>query len=467
MTGNKSNKYIYRTLYIFILAFLVMLTFIGTSLYYTKYHINTVDSTVLDKIYSDLESNYYKEVDEEAMYGGAAKGMTSALEDPYTSFMTPEETELFQLQLENQFVGIGVQIEQAVSGVYITKVFEDSPAEEAGLIAGDVFSTVDGEDVTSHSVDELGSIVRGPEGSEVVIGVKRAGESEDVVFEINRAAIVLEALSYGIFEKEVGYIKINDFTGDIYSQFSTAYSELQLAGISSLIIDVRDNGGGYLDQVLKIADMFVDDSKPIYQEKIRDKVTDEVYGNKTAEKIEVAMLINNYSASASELLAAALSEINGSTLIGETTYGKGTAQTTRSYSDGSTIKYTYAQWLTPDGNWINDVGVVPTIELELSEVFSFRTVLIDESLKFDQVSTQVVNAQNILNTLGYTTRVDGYYGKDTVSAVESFQKDNNLSVTGSVDGSTANVLNEKLQTYLEDYKNDNQIMKAIEVLKDE
>lgn len=465
----KDNKYIFRFIYSLVLVFAILLSVVFTSVYYKVFYVGSNDYMTLDRVYEELDKNYYKEIDRETLYGGAITGMVNALEDPYSTYMTPEETEQFELMLENQFVGIGVQIEQTVSGGYITKVFEDSPAEKAGLAEGDVFSTVDGTDVLGMSIDELSSLVRGPEGSEVEIGIKRAGEVEDITFKIKRESIELVDLTYAMYgtNNDVGYIKINDFTGDIHSQFSSAYKDLKLNGMNTLIIDVRDNGGGYLEEVLNIVNMFADDSKPIYQEKIKDKVTDEVYGTKTKENIEVAVLINENSASASELLAAALDEINGSVLIGTTTYGKGTAQTAKTYSDGSTIKYTYAQWLTPDGNWINEVGVAPTIELELNLEFYYSKVLVSDALKVDTVGIQVANGQKILNALGYTTREDGYFGNDTVEAVKAFQAANDLEVSGSIDGKTANKLNEKFQAHLSNHEKDNQIVKAIEVLENE
>ncbi len=462
-------KVLKRIIYISILVMAVFLSIFSTSLYYKNYHVSSNDGFLLEKIYNDLDKNYYREIDKEELYLGAAKGMVDALGDPHSTFMTKEEKDEFKLMLENQFVGIGVQIEETISGVYITKVFDDSPAEEAGLAEGDMFSKVDGENVIGMTSSEIAGVVRGPEGSSVVIEIIRAGQEKEISFTIRRASIELVDLTYGMIgtDSNVGYIKINDFTSDIHSQFVSAYKDLSLKGMESLVIDVRDNGGGYLDQVIRIADMFVDDSKPIYQEKVKDEITDKIYGNSTKEDIEVSVVMNGNSASASELLAAALSEINGSNLIGTTTYGKGTAQTTKDYSNGSSLKYTFAQWLTPDGNWINEVGVAPDVEIELDETSYLRKVLVGETLKYDDVNIQVEHGQKILDVLGYTTRTDSYFGKDTEEAIKAFQEVNDLTVTGQLDTQTANVLNSEYEKYLSDYKNDNQIMKAIEVLTNE
>lgn len=463
------NKNKRKLIYSLVLVLAIVLSVLSTSVYYKVFYASSSDGILLDKVYQELYGNYYKEVNKEVLYEGAVKGMVEALDDPYSTYMNPEETEQFKLMLENQFVGIGVQVEKAPAGVYITKVFDNSPAEKAGLTEGDVFSEVDGKKVAKMEVDELVTLVRGPKGSEVEIKVKRAGEKEDLTYKVKRDEIELEDLTYGIIgeSNDIGYIKINDFTGDIYSQFESAYKELNAKNIKSLIIDVRDNGGGYLDQVLAIVDMFVDDSKPIYQEKVRDKVTNEVYGDKKKEKIDIAVLINENSASASELLAASLSEINGCKLIGVTSYGKGTAQTTKEYSNKSSLKYTYAQWLTPNGNWINEVGVEPDYKEELNEIFFYNKVLVSEAISVDTVNPQVANAQLILKAMGYTTRVDGYFGNDTKSAIETFQTDKGIKATGVLDSETANKINESFEKFLKDYKKDNQIMKAIEVLGNE
>lgn len=465
----KNNKKQLKVLYPIILVVAVLLSVFGTSIYYKKIYVGQNDYLLLNKVYDELDKNYYKDIDKSTLYAGAVKGMVEALDDPYSTYMTTEETDEFRLMLENEFVGIGVQVEQTPSGVYVTKVFEKSPAESVGISEGDIISTVDGESVLETPLDDLISMIRGPKGTNIEIGVKRAGEKEDLVFDVKREKIELEDLSYGLVGEDdsIGYIKINDFTDDIHIQFNDAYTDLKGKKIKSLIIDVRNNGGGYLDEVVKIVDMFVDDSKPIYQEKVKDEVTKKVSGNKSKEDIKVAVLINESSASASELLAASLSEINGSKLIGITTYGKGTAQTTKEYSNGSSLKYTFAQWLTPDGNWINDVGVSPDYEEELSDIYSYKKILISETLKFDQVSQQVINSQKSLVELGYKTRVDGYFGKDTQEAVKQFQTKNNLPVTGEVDIATANAINEQFQAHLSDQNNDNQIKKAIEVLSNE
>lgn len=467
MKKNNNKTVIISVVFSFTLILSVLLSILGTSAYYNYLYASDDNFSKIYKVQSEIYDRYYSEIDESVLNEGAVKGMMESLDDPYSSYMTPEEAEEFRMALENQYVGIGVQIELNNETAYIAKIFEGTPASKSGLAVGDVFASVDGVSVIGNTTSEIASVVRGEAGTEVEIGVLRSGEAEELVFTITRAAYELDSLKYKMLESGVGYIQIIDFTSDIYSQVDDAYNDLSSQKMTSLIIDVRDNGGGYLDQVIKITDMFVDDSKPIYQERFRDKIVYEEFGEDDKKDIEVAVLINDYSASASELLAAALNEINGSELIGTTTFGKGTAQTSINLGDGSELKLTFAQWLTPNGNWIHKVGIAPTVEVELDELFYYRNVYVSEPLKFDLVSMQVESMQRIISVLGYDVRTDGYYDNDTVEAIKDFQSKNGLTVTGEVDASTALEINSQFEKFKEDYQNDNQIMEAIEVLTDE
>ncbi len=464
---NKNKNVIAKVVYAIILVVAVLITAIGSAVYYRVKYMDSNPNLKLEAILKELSANYYEEIDESKLYDGAVRGMVEGLDDPYSTYMDAEQVTDFYQALENEFVGIGIALEDASEGAYITKVFKNSPAEKSGLAVGDLISKVDGEDMLGQTATDVATKARGLEGTDVEITVVRAGYDDEVVYTIKRAQIEIADLTYKMLDDKIGYIQIVDFTSDIYKQFEDAYKELSSKGMESLIIDVRNNGGGYLNQVISIVDLFVDDSKPIYKEKIKDKITKEEFGDKKKYDIEVAVLINKNSASASELLAASLSEINGSELIGVTTFGKGTAQTSNNYKDGSAIKYTYAQWLTPNGNWIHNVGIAPTVKEELSEIYSYRKVLISEPIGIDTVNEQTKNAQLILKELGYDVRVDGYFDKDTEEVIKKFQTENDLKVTGQLNSDTATKLDNIFSKYLDDYQNDNQIMKAIEVLKGE
>ncbi len=474
----KSSKYIKKSKVNFIILITVVISVLVTSLLAViiigSINLNVdegadtdqIDVTKINRISEILEAEFYEEVDMDKLNDGAIHGIVNGLSDPYSQYLTPEEYTSFTGSIDNEYVGIGVQIEVIGQYVSIGEVFQGSPAEKAGLLQGDIFMVVDGEDAVGLTTTELANFVRGEEGTTVVIQVARGSFDNLIEFNVVRGVIELADLEYAMID-EVGYIKINTFSETIYKEFNAAYKDLKSQGMDKLIIDVRNNSGGYLNQVNKIIDMFVDNSKPIYQEESRGVILSQAHGDKAKEDIEIAVIINNGSASASELLAAALKEINGSELIGVSTYGKGVAQTQFAFSDGSFLKYTYAKWLTPNGNWIQDIGVMPTIELEENEEMLYANVNIVEPLKIDTVHFQNTNAQNILNILGYNVRNDGYFDTNTFNAIKDFQSKNNLNTTGIIDGNTATKLNEKLKNYKNDYKNDILISKAIEVLTDE
>ncbi len=427
---------------------------------------NQIDVEKLNMISQILNEEYYETVDMDDLNNGAVHGIVGGLSDPYSQYLTPEEYTEFTNSIENEYVGIGVGIQIVGDYVSITEVFQGSPAEDAGLISGDVFYSVDGEDAKDLDSTELANLVRGEEGTTVIIEVARGSFDNILEFSVVRGVIELPNLEYAKIDN-TGYIKINTFSQNIYNEFRDAYENLETLGIDGLIIDVRNNSGGYLRGVTSIIDMFVDDSKPIYQEESRGVVIDKAYGDKDKVDIEVIVLTNGSSASASELLAAALKEINGSEVIGVSTYGKGVAQTQHMFSDSSFIKYTYAKWLTPNGNWIQDVGVTPTIELDENEELLYRNINIVNDLEFDTVELQNTNAQYILNILGYDLRTDGYYDSKMVDAVKDFQKGKGINQTGKIDSQTALALNEELASYKDDPQNDDLIKKALEVLENE
>ncbi len=414
-----------------------------------------------------LNSNYYTDIDVENLNEGALKGLVNGLEDPYSTYLSNEEYNQFTASIENEYVGIGVSIDNNGAYIFINEVFRGSPAEKAGLISGDVFKSIDGTDVEGVDSNQLVSLVRGEAGSEVVIEVYRGSFDNVLKYTVTRGVIELPDIEYALLDEKIAYIKLNTFSKTIFDEFSESYNELTKQGATKLIIDVRDNSGGYLDQVMKIIDVFVDDKKPIYQEEAKGKILNKTFGSKEKIDIDTVILINENSASASELLASAFNEINNSQLIGTKTFGKGVAQTQYKMSDGDVLKYTYAKWLTPDGNWINEVGIQPTHEVVINKELTYSFINITDDLMYDMVDLQVLNAQRILNLTKYKVREDSYYDNEMVEVVKKFQIDNGLDVTGNVDLATATKLNEVLKLYKSNYDNDVVIKKAVEVLNDE
>lgn len=336
----------------------------------TKQESSTVSDEFQEFLntYEDIKENYYEEIDEGEMLNAGIKGMIDYLDDKYSVYMDEEETEEFNEQVEGKYVGIGTEIMQLEDGsVVVSNPFEGSPAAKAGLQAGDVIIRVNDTDVTGKTSSEVSNLIKKSADSTVNITVRR--DDEEKTFTIERETIEIESVDSSVFDvndKKVGYIYISIFAANTDQQFEQALEDLEKDGIDSLVIDVRSNSGGYLDCVTEIASLFLGKGKVIYQldtKGIVEKIYDET---KTKRDYPIAVLINSSSASASEILAASLKESYGAEVVGVNSYGKGTVQRAYQLENGATVKYTIQKWLTPDGNWINEVGVEPTLRVEMN-----------------------------------------------------------------------------------------------------
>ena len=319
------------------------------------------------KTYNNIITDYYEEVNHEELLESGINGMLEYLDDDYSVYMDQETSDDFNEQVEGKYTGIGVEIIQEVEGnVYISRVFENTPAASAGLKEGDVFLKVAGTDVTGKNASDISTMIKGSKKNKVEVVVKR-GE-EEKTFTLTLKEVEIESVNSKIFEKngkKIGYLELTIFASNTYTQFEKKLLELEGKDIDSLVIDVRDNSGGYLSTVTNIASLFMDKSKIIYQLDTKG-VVNKIYSNSNTKRdYDIAVVINHNSASASEILAAALQESYGAIVVGTNSFGKGTVQKAYQLESGATVKYTIQKWLTPDGNWINEKGVTPDIEVSL------------------------------------------------------------------------------------------------------
>ena len=344
---------------------------IGNIVSYTRGYSGSTDKNLDEFIatYEDIVNNYYEDVDKEKLLDAGIKGMINYLDDPYASYFEGEKSEAFNESLEGTYQGIGVEVTQQDADKVITKVYKNTPAANAGLQENDIILNIDEEDVTSKSLEETVEIIQNKKKNTAFnMTIQRNGEEQ--TFSVKTTTLSLPQITSNIYEREdkkVGYIKIEIFSSNIAEQFESSLKELESDGIDRLIIDVRDNPGGYLTQTTEILSLFMTKKQVLYQLATK-KETEKVYGTKSKvdRNYPVAVLINEESASAAEILASAFKENLNSEIIGVTSYGKGTVQRTEDLENGDTIKYTVQKWLTPDGNWINETGVTPTQEVELN-----------------------------------------------------------------------------------------------------
>lgn len=326
-------------------------------------------SKVVDTYYA-ITDNYYGDLDKNALIDGAIEGMISSVGDSYTSYADTQTTEDFTETISGSYEGIGCSIATYLEEgkTVVIEVFPDSPAEKAGLEVGDIISKVDGK--TYETSGDISKYIKNSGKEKVKLLIIRDNEEKEIT--INLSKVNLPYVTGKVLEKndkKVGYISISLFSSNSYENFKKELKKLEKENIDSLIIDVRSNNGGYLTAVTDITSMFLEKGKIIYQLEDSNGTVKKKDITKEKRTYKVAVLINGESASASEILASAIKESYNGYVVGTNSYGKGTVQQTKKLLDGSMIKYTIQKWLSPEGNFIGDVGVEPTNKVEQSDSY--------------------------------------------------------------------------------------------------
>lgn len=423
---------------------------------------SSTDLSRFQEVY-DLISNDWVDANEDSelnLETAAIKGFLENIGDPHTTYFTMEQLKEFTSAVEGSFAGIGVTYSMRENGGLISSVMEETPASEAGLKPGDVFTAVDGTSILGMTSTEVKEMVTGKEGSKVVLTVLRDGQTMDI--SVVRRKID-SSVTYEKRESEdgivVGYLDINTF-GDLTDQsIQKALNFFKENKIETIVIDLRDNTGGYLSSVQNILSLFVEKDTVLFgmQEKTGPvqnyvSLSDENYTFKNG-----FILVNDQTASASEVMAGALSELLDYKLVGKTTYGKGTAQRQMMLSDMSSFKYTYAKWLLPSGKCINGIGLSPDIEVNAPTLNDFYNIVLEDgqTIELDSVSEQCAQFQEMLNLMGYDTgRSDGYFSEQTRLALEQFEQDHGLNVDGVYDAKDNEELIYALVSYFNQVEND-------------
>ena len=321
--------------------------------------------------YNDIVNNYYDKVNKEELIDAGIKGMINYLDDPYATYFDGTSSTNFNQTLEGNYEGVGIEVTLDNNKVKITKVFADTPAKKAGIKVGDYITKVNGESVEGKSLSDVVSLIKNAKNKEVEITITR--DNQEKTMKVTRTTVDMPYTSSKVYEengKKIGYLRIEMFSNNITKQVKNELTSLKKKNIDKLVIDVRDNPGGYLTQVTEILSLFMTKKDVIYQLQTKNN-KEKVYStsSKATYSYPVVVLINENSASASEILASAFKETYNAEIVGVNSYGKGTVQKTGDLNNGDTIKYTVQKWLTPKGNWINEKGVTPTkeVKLELKE----------------------------------------------------------------------------------------------------
>lgn len=320
----------------------------------------------IKELLGQIELYYYEDIDTEKLTAGLYKGLFEGLGDPYSVYYTKEEYESMMASTSGTYYGIGAVLSQDVKTMQVTvlHVYKDSPAANAGLKDGDIIMQVGDIEATSMELTELVTHIRGDKGTTVHMEIYREGKEDTLEFDIERNKVEVPTVEYEMLEDSVGYIQITEFSEPTEEQFMTAVNALQEQGMKSMIVDLRDNPGGYLSAVTDILDDILPKGITVYTE---DKYGQrQTYTSDEEHKMEIpmAVLINGNSASASEIFAGAIKDYEYGTLIGTKSFGKGIVQTVKQLNDGSAIKLTTAKYYTPKGNYIHKKGIEPDVELE-------------------------------------------------------------------------------------------------------
>lgn len=341
-----------------------------------------IDFTLFWDTWEKIEEKYIDDskLDPQKMYYGAIKGMVASVDDPYTFFLTPEENKQSKDDLGGKFQGIGAQLGLKEGRIVVVSPLKDSPAEAAGLKSGDVIDKVDGESTEKWTLTQAVSKIRGEENTQVTLTIIRSSKAQDIAITRREIKVPSVELSYEKSNgKTLAHLRLNQFGDTTNSEWDKAASEIrdkyQAGQIQGMVLDVRGNPGGYLESAVYIASEFIEKDKTVVKQETTDK-NDRIY---TARRtgilldIPLTVLINQGSASASEILAGALRDHGRATLVGEKSFGKGSVQEALDLQEGAGLHVTIAKWILPNGEWINGKGIEPEVKLE-NEVDEGNTV---------------------------------------------------------------------------------------------
>ncbi len=376
MEENKKTK-IYKIIMLIVLVSFItfLITSIGMYQYFTnnnkgKYLISSSKgnevSTEIDKYKAIIDKYFLGEINEEKLKEGAIKGYIDGLDDPYTEYISKEDMQDYMDDTNGNFVGIGIYMvkDTQADKILILSPIKDSPAEKAGILPGDLIVSVNDEQYSAEDMSVVANKIKGEIGSTVKLEILRGTETKQ--FELTRENIKVNPVEGRVIEKDIGYIEFNSFDQGTSEDFKNKYEELKNKGIKSLIIDLRNNGGGIVDEALKIAD-YITDKNSILLYEVDKNNNEKVEKSKEDSiiNIPIVILTNENTASSSEILAGALKDLGKAKIVGTKTYGKGVIQQLLTLPDGSGLKITSEKYLTPNKTEINKIGIEPDEKVEL------------------------------------------------------------------------------------------------------
>lgn len=413
---------------------------------------------VLDRILN----HYLEPVELADLIQGAIDGMLKSLDDPQTSYFTAQDLENFLIQTKGSFGGIGVRIINIGEDVVIFETIPGTPAERAGLYPGDRISKADGEVLTGQGVDRAAELLRGPKGTSVTISVIRPGADEALEMTLERDEIKMKTVTSRMLQPGLGYIKISSFDSHTGTDFADQFSRMDQEGLGKgLILDLRNNTGGLVDEAIKVAKLLVPEGEITRLVDRNGEPRKIHYSSAVPRPYPIVVLINEESASASEIVAGALQDRGAALLVGTKTYGKATVQHLEQLPGDNALRLTVAKYLTPSGKDIHGQGLEPDYPVELPAALKYYRYFLPGRLGAGNYGMDVELLQNMLAELGYAVEAGGYFDDATAAALSAFQKDAGLAATGVFDDLTWIELREALEQVVLD--SDPQLQKAVEL----
>lgn len=423
-----------------------------------------------------IRTNYKDDITYEQLINGAFEGVITALGDPYSVYYgASKEGENFIQSVTGEYSGIGVSIESYHGQCRVVAPMVGTPAEKSGIQSGDIIIKIDGIDISSKSLDEAASMMRGEAQTKVSLTINRNGQA--LSFTLTREKIKNVSVNYKMLEGKTGYIQITSFDNDSNIEFRLAKTALINQGADSMIIDIRNNPGGLVNTALEIANQLMPKGPITYFEQKGKIVETYSADGILALDIPMVLLVNEGSASASEILAGALQDSKTAVLVGTTTYGKGVAQQITDFTNGASMKLSMYYFLTPNKTRIDHVGITPEYTVqnsanvngaELTKKYAGFVPMSEKvKPKAGDVGLNVYGAQQRLSMIGYSVEITGTMDAATVAAVRKFQKESGLSPYGVLDYTTMNTLNKAVANYIAGVKDDVdlQLNKAMALVK--
>jgi len=420
----------------------------------------------LQASYSAIKQNYLRDTDSTELIEGAISGMVSSLGDRYSQYLPGEKGEEYSHSYDKEFYGIGAEIRQVNNQFFVNSVFKDMPAEKSGLLADDQIVTVNGDSTEKMSFNDLLKRVRGEKGTSVILGVKRGALSELIELEVARAEIPIYTVSSRMVKEGIGLIVIARFAHNTAEEFKEALSQLQSEQpLNGLVIDLRQNPGGLLVPTVDIANILVPEGSTILDVVNKNETKRTHFVSKQTEPfdIPIAVIVDEHSASASEVLAAALKESANAYIVGQTTYGKGVVQSIHEYKSNSVLVLTEAQWRTPAGAWINEIGVEPTHPVALPSYAYLRAISAGTVLELNSYGEDVGILQKMLLALGFNAGERDLFDAQTERALKEYEKSKGMKPTGIYNDELSVQLTNDLRALLAQH--DEQLQKAISLLQ--